>query len=467
MQKKVTSYFLVAIFITALLMGISSYSIMQRYYKTQNKEIMLAELKVMDTDDIFLKGDYTDFAKKYLTVLKARMTIIDKTGAVVYDSDAKTTENHENRPEVVKARQKGIAFVSRYSHTQKQMLYYAAKAYDNGMVIRLSRSQKVMDESLYHMAGTMAVSMILCVIVALLLAFYFSRNTIVPMARLRDHMKKNTQNDQIEPLDTKGLHDEVLELATAYNAMISKLNSQMQEIEQLQNMRSEFVANVSHELKTPLTSIRGFVETLKNGAIYKEDVAMRFLNIIDIEADRLQNLIADILFLSKIEKMDGEDKGALFCLTDLTYEVMEMLQVQAQEKAVDLLFTPPCEVWIHADESKIKQLMINLVSNAIKYNKDEGKVYIRIRKPKENHVEIQVSDTGIGMQEEDLNRVFERFYCVDKGRSQKNGGTGLGLSIVKHIANLYGGNVIAESEVGRGSSFIVTLCVETLLKEKE
>ena len=194
---------------------------------------------------------------------------------------------------------------------------------------------------------------------------------------------------------------------------------------------------------------------------------MRFLNIIDIEAERLQNLISDILFLSKIEKMQTEDNLALFNLTALTYEVMEILSVQAKEKAVEIEFHPPCEVWIKADESKIKQLIMNLVSNAIRYNEEHGSVYIRLRKPKENRVEIQVSDTGIGMAQSDLDRVFERFYCVDKGRSHESGGTGLGLSIVKHIANLYDGNVVVESTLGQGSSFLVTLCVETVLKERE
>lgn len=466
MQRKLIRYFLSAILTTAIVMGIASFSVVQKYDMAQNRETMLSDLAMMEKDTDFRQGAYETFAKKYQSILKARLRLLAEDNRVIYDSE-NSPKDAISIAEVDKAREQGTVFVEQYDRATGQKLYWAAKAYDNGVVVCLTRTKHVLDKNLSHMAVALALSIGICLALAMIWLWWVSRHTALPMQRLRDQMKQNIKTDEMKPLPLQGLKDEVLELAVACNDLIDKVNHQVQEIEELQNMRSEFVANVSHELKTPLTSIRGFVETLREGAIYKEDVAMRFLNIIDIEAERLQNLISDILFLSKIEKMQTEDNLALFNLTALTYEVMEILSVQAKEKAVEMEFHPPCEVWIKADESKIKQLIMNLVSNAIRYNQEHGSVYIRLRKPKENRVEIQVSDTGIGMAQSDLDRVFERFYCVDKGRSHESGGTGLGLSIVKHIANLYDGNVVAESTLGHGSSFLVTLCVETVLKERE
>ena len=466
MQRKLIRYFLSAILATAIIMGIASFSAVQKYDMAQNREGMLSDLAMMEKDTDFRQGAYETFVNKYQSILKAHLSVLAEDNRVICES-GNPPKDVMPIAEVDKAREQGTVFTEQYDSATGQKLYWAAKACDNGVVVCLTRTKRVLDENLSHMAPALSLSVGICLALSMVWLWWVSRHTALPMRRLRDQMKQNIKTDEMKPLPLQGLKDEVLELAVACNDLIDKVNHQVQEIEELQNMRSEFVANVSHELKTPLTSIRGFVETLREGAVYKEDVAMRFLNIIDIEAERLQNLISDILFLSKIEKMQTEDNLALFNLTALTYEVMEILSVQAKEKAVEIEFHPPCEVWIKADESKIKQLIMNLVSNAIRYNEEHGSVYIRLRKPKENRVEIQVSDTGIGMAQSDLDRVFERFYCVDKGRSHESGGTGLGLSIVKHIANLYDGNVVVESTLGQGSSFLVTLCVETVLKERE
>jgi len=460
MKRKITAYFLTLIFVTAILVGFSSYLITDRYYTNQIEENMLMNVSLFEQDSLFKKGDYEELAKKYASVLKARITLISTNGTVLYDSYGKITESHSNRPEFVEAKKNGTAFLERHSETTKENMYYAAKLTADGTVIRFSKAKIHVDETLWQILFAICLSILLCVTAAFVLSFWFSHSMIRPLSKLKEHMRKNTGSPAISPLDTEGLHAEVLELACAYNDLIAKLNYQMEEIEKLQNMRSDFVANVSHELKTPLTSIRGFVETLKNGAIYKEDVAMRFLNIIDIEATRLQNLISDTLFLSKIEKMDMDKDTELFSLTDLTTEIIELMLPQVTERNITITFSPDREVWMQADASKIKQLLLNLLSNAIKYNKDGGKIRVQENRVDKRHVTISVSDNGIGMDQENLERIFERFYCVDKGRSQKNGGTGLGLSIVKHIANLYAGQVNVESEVGKGSAFTVTLCVD-------
>lgn len=227
-------------------------------------------------------------------------------------------------------------------------------------------------------------------------------------------------------------------------------------IRKLEQIRTEFVSNVTHELKTPLTSIRGFIETLRAGAMDDRDVAGRFLEIIDIEAERLYNLINDILQLSEIESKPEDVDIALYSLKSIFEDTISILQGTADKKEVSLIMDVGDDLKIRASRNRIKQMLINLIENAIKYNIDHGSVTVKAYRT-EGKVVISVKDTGIGIPSEHHTRIFERFYRVDKGRSRNMGGTGLGLSIVKHIANLYNGDIKVYSTVGSGSEFIVSL----------
>jgi two-component system phosphate regulon sensor histidine kinase PhoR len=230
----------------------------------------------------------------------------------------------------------------------------------------------------------------------------------------------------------------------------------MTQIRKLENIRRDFVSNVTHELKTPLTSIRGFVDTLKNGAIEDEDVARRFLDIIDIETERLYLLIQDILSLSEIESKQNEKNIKNYDIKDIVYEVLELLRPKVKESAIELKVEVENEIpKFKCNRDRIKQLLINLIDNAIKYT-EEGSVTIRC-KTYFDHLIMEVEDTGIGIDKEHIPRLFERFYRVDKGRSRKQGGTGLGLSIVKHIVELYEGIIKVESQIGVGTKFIIKL----------
>lgn len=226
-------------------------------------------------------------------------------------------------------------------------------------------------------------------------------------------------------------------------------------VRKLEDIRSEFVSNVTHELKTPLTSIRGFVETLRSGAMQDETVAEKFLDIIDIEADRLGRLIDDILSLSEIEGMKHETSQTDFLLAPLAEEVAAMLSSAAEDRGITFTVTVPADFMMKANRNRIKQLLINLMDNAVKYNRDGGSVTVRADRLRNGRTAIRVTDTGIGIPEEHRDRIFERFYRVDKGRARSQGGTGLGLSIVKHIAQLYDGYVEVDSEPGKGSTFTV------------
>lgn len=228
------------------------------------------------------------------------------------------------------------------------------------------------------------------------------------------------------------------------------------QIKKLEQIRSEFVSNVTHELKTPLTSIKGFVDTLKNGAIEDFDIAKHFLDIIDIEAERLYKLIQEILTLSEIETRDKDINMAEIQIDILINSVKKILQPLADKKGIKLEFVVESGmINLFCNKDRIIQLLINLIENSIKYT-EQGCVKAEF-KNNSNILVITIEDTGIGIPEQSIPRIFERFYRVDKGRSRKAGGTGLGLSIVKHIVILYNGKIEVQSKLGEGSIFKVDL----------
>lgn len=239
------------------------------------------------------------------------------------------------------------------------------------------------------------------------------------------------------------------------------------ELRKLERMRTEFVANVSHELKTPLTSIKGFVETLKSGALEDREDTIRFLNIIEDEAERLYRLISDILSLSELEHRKHRGVPEKIGVKHTISEVMSILKSQADKKEILLETNLQEGVYnLYGDPDRFKQMLINLVDNAVKYTPDKGKVLVAAynheeKKNGEKRVIIDVIDNGIGIAKEHIPRLFERFYRVDKARSRRVGGTGLGLAIVKYIVLSFDGEIEVESEVGKGTRFTISIPVQS------
>ena len=228
------------------------------------------------------------------------------------------------------------------------------------------------------------------------------------------------------------------------------------ELRNLEQMRTDFAANVTHELKTPLTSIRGFVETLQAGAIEDPEMAKRFLDIISMETDRLSRLINDVLSLSSMENGRVRVPTERLSLGKRAGDVCLMLDKSAKNKNIELNVDEGEDTFIIANDDHVKQLLINLIDNAIKYTLEGGKVFVKVEHV-EDKVLLHVKDTGIGIAQEHIPRLFERFYRVDKGRSRNMGGTGLGLAIVKHIVMDMGGQIDVQSELNVGTEFTVTL----------
>ena len=235
----------------------------------------------------------------------------------------------------------------------------------------------------------------------------------------------------------------------------SILISDVTDLKRAEGIRSEFTANVSHELKTPLTSIKGFTDMLSTGMVKDPEDQKRFFSMIGVEVDRLIELINDILKLSELESVAIEQCEERADVLEAAKAAETLLSQAAGSAGITLSVAGmPAEAAIPA--GRLKELMLNLMENGVKYNEPGGRVDVRVSAD-ERFVTATVSDTGIGIPEEARQRIFERFYRVDKGRARKNGGTGLGLAIVKHILQLYGGSVSVESEPGRGSTFAVKL----------
>lgn len=233
----------------------------------------------------------------------------------------------------------------------------------------------------------------------------------------------------------------------------------MTAIRRLEKMRSEFVANVSHEIKTPVTSLIGFTETLLDGALEDEETCRNFLEIIHDESQRLHRLIGDILELSKIESRELKLRTETVDVSQLVRSTAGTLQSQVDTNELSLELHLPETLQVEGDEDRIRQIVVNLLANAIAYTPEGGRINISVRNEGENWV-LEVADTGVGIPKEDLPRIFERFYRVDKARSRESGGTGLGLAIVKHLVDVLNGTIEVKSQVGVGTTFKVTFPIK-------
>ncbi|MBS6560792.1 MAG: HAMP domain-containing protein [Clostridiales bacterium] len=441
------------------------------YIQKQNEEIFLTKAFLL-ADEIEeqqfeseekLMNYALDKAKKF----GFRITILDLQGTVLADSsrDAKLMDNHSNRAEVKEAIEKGSGSSMHDSVVMKEKYHYGAVRFKSGQiegVLRLSTSLSTYQKIWDQVVQRIVLLMLLGFVGVLCLVLLFSRRIIKPVEQVTAMAEKISKGDYGARITVKE-QDEIGRLAQAFNRMseslqetMEYLNSRNLELENFEEMRKQFVSNVTHELKTPLTSIRGFVDTLKNGALEDKEYAEHFLDIIDIEAKRLGTLIQDILVLSEMESGKRPFEEKVPCDLKLIWnEVYELLRVhckngvelksQFEEEAIEFYGNP----------YHLKEILLNLVDNALNYT-EKGFVKVVFQK-KEDMLLIGVQDTGIGIEKEHLPRLFERFYRVDKGRSRKQGGTGLGLSIVKHIVELYDGTIEVTSVPEKGSCFLVKL----------
>ena len=361
-----------------------------------------------------------------------RVTRIGADGTVLYDSggDERLLENHKGREEVKQALASGEGEITRMSDTRDREMYYYATMLDDGTVLRVSKNMESLAGTAFRMLPVMFLIAAVMILLTVILASWQTRRLIKPINEL----------DIEHPLDNM-VYEELTPLLTA-------MDQSNREKEEVSNMRKEFSANVSHELKTPLTSISGYAEIMKNGLVRPQDIP-NFSERIYKEARRLITLVEDIIKLSKLDEESVELEKEDVELYGLCREIVSRLSPQANARRVQVSVQGE-QVVYRGIRQILDEMIYNICENAIKYNNEGGRVVVWCGKTL-NGAKISVTDNGIGIPEEHLERIFERFYRVDKSHSKERGGTGLGLSIVKHGAILHGANVQVESKVGEGT----------------
>ncbi len=367
---------------------------------------------------------------------KLRVTVIDENGKVIYDNeaDAGVMDNHSGRPEVEKAFAEGIGESKRMSSTLDKSIYYAAVRLDGGKVLRVAES----NTSILWVAIAFVPELLLIILLICIAAVFIAK-----------HMTKKIMRP-INEIDINNI--ESTEIYPEIRPFVERIKKDNEAREQTEQIRREFSANVSHELRTPLTTISGYAQMINNGMAKAEDVAF-FGEKIEKEADRLILLINDIINLSKLDETDKVVAPEIIDLAELAKTVVTDLLPHAAKNGINIYFGGEA-VMVAANRTLLYEMIYNVVDNAIKYNRENGNVTVTTI-PYEEGSAISVKDTGIGIAEEDRERIFERFYRVDKSHSKTIGGTGLGLSIVKHAAMIHKAQIKIESELGKGTEFTI------------
>ncbi|MCD7716527.1 MAG: ATP-binding protein [Lachnospiraceae bacterium] len=443
MKKKINSWMILTVFVTLVATLIIAVAIFRNMYKEQ----VLSEMRTCAALISSLSASPEELSEQYTEdVAGLRVTLIDEDGTVVYDSDVSgTLENHADREEVQEAEAEGEGWTTRYSDSLNSELYYYAVKLDNGLILRISKEEAsiwgIFTGTLKGIVGVGVIMFLVC----MLLSRRITASIVNPIERMADN---------IDSVSTEGIYEELV-------PFVMTIRQQHEDILQSANMRQEFTANVSHELKTPLTSISGYAELIETGMAGEKEVR-HFAHEIHRSAQRLLTMINDIIRLSQLDsgkleaKSTSEDENARTDMLDL-YEsarsCVEGMRLNARKNGVQITCTG-ATCLIHGDKSMIEELISNLCDNAIRYNKPNGRVEVTVQE-QDGRPMLRVKDTGIGIPKESQERVFERFYCVDKSRSRNTGGTGLGLAIVKHIVALHHAEIELESEVGKGTEITV------------
>jgi len=396
---------------------------------------------------LLIKADLYQNTEIYVTDFKSgnvRITWIDGSGDVLGDTDANQEhmENHAERPEFLEALERGEGVDVRKSETLEDNTYYYAVRMDDGTVLRVSKAGQSTWKIIFSAMPGILISLLAMIGICVLLARYFARSIIRPLKELaanldRPEAKVISEYKELEPF-------------------MQTIRTQHENILRAAKVRQDFTANVSHELKTPLTAISGYSELMETGMVQGEEVK-KYAGEIRHNSNRLLSLINDIIHLSEMDRTEYEVPMQQVNLAELVQNNLESLKVSAEKRNVSLRFIGE-QAYVYGNAGLLEELLWNLCDNAIRYNKENGVVKVQTERVKER-VNLIVSDTGIGIPIEHQNRIFERFYRVDKSRSKETGGTGLGLAIVKHIVAQHDAELELISKPGEGTKITVSFPV--------
>ena len=393
-----------------------------------------------------------------------RYTLIDTDGAVLYDSvaDASTMENHADRPEVREADERGRGEVSRYSSTLGTVTLYSAVKLQNGDVVRLSETR----ESLVAFFGGMMGPIALTLLVAIMLVFLLSQRLTSRIMQPIDVL------DFANPLENE-IYEEMDPLLERIDDQQRQLREQNKDLARAETMRRDFSSNVSHEMKTPLQVISGYAELMRNDMVDPAD-RQKFAGLIYDEAQAMRGLINDVLTLSKLDESAFAREERPIDVTSVARRMAGRLESFAADEGVSIS-VKGASAHINGSETLAEEMLYNLIENAVRYNHAGGSVSVRVSQGAASEevlealraagaepdpasvVTVRVSDTGAGIPEEMREKVFERFFRLDKSRSKETGGTGLGLAIVKHAVQYHHGTICVEGAQGEGATFALRL----------
>lgn len=430
MRKRIQRSMMLILAVTLVLF----YAIMSVILYNRNLNLLKSEVK---QEAEYIRTAVNISGPSYLDQMsqadeRTRITQIDENGDVLYDSSSEESdmENHGAREEIKEALASGTGESERVSDTLGRELYYYAVLLDDGTVLRVAKSMDNLAMTALNVLPVMGVLAVIMIGFALMLAKWQTKKLIKPINELNlENPLENTVYEELTPL-------------------LVAMDKQNKEKEAVSNMRKEFSANVSHELKTPLTSISGYAEIMKNGMVRPADIPV-FSERIYKEARRLITLVEDIIKLSKLDEESVELEKEEVDLYNLAMEIVSRLSPQASQKHIRMEVTGE-QVNCFGIRQILDEMVYNVCENAIKYNNEGGRVSVWVGATLDGP-KISVSDTGIGIPKEHQERIFERFYRVDKSHSKERGGTGLGLSIVKHGALLHGAKVSVDSAPGKGT----------------
>jgi two-component system phosphate regulon sensor histidine kinase PhoR len=474
-QTKITlTYILLATAVIIAVGVVSSVSI-ESYFRARSiselssqAEVVLTALDALPSAD---PGKVSQLVKRLSDKGGFRITLIAEDGRVLEDSDVAGSEldrveNHLHRPEVQEALRKGVGVDTRRSATVGHDFLYVAKRVDPpvtaqslGMLkfVRLSMHLEDFQKMIAEIRFSITLAGFLVLLIVFGVSVFVSRRITSPIVRIANSVAEIRAGNLDTRIDSSA-NDEIGQLAQAVNELVEKLKDDIVQLKKLQEVRSQFLGNVSHELRTPIFSMQGFLETLLDGAIDDPKVNRDFLEKAHSHTVRLNTLLNDLIDISRIESGEMKMSFRYFNLREFLEKVVRDFQAAADQRGVRLVLQPAStpDVQVLGDKERLQQVLSNLIENAVKYIKPDGEVVVACNE-EDKKVRISVTDTGIGIAEEHQQRVFERFYRVDRDRSREAGGTGLGLAIVKHIVEAHESEVEVRSEVGKGSSFSFTL----------
>lgn len=449
MKRKIHLELLITAALAIVLTLLFSLFVFYGLFKRQIVGDLKADAVVMRNMHVF--DDITDIHPDTydMSPESLRITVVDEGGNVIFDSNADTASmtNHEDRPEVRQAFETGEGSGTRLSETLDKTLYYYAVRLKNGAVLRVSREADSIFAVFRNMLPMVLGVSVLLFLLSIILAGYFTRNLVEPIERMARNISDPGQEVAYRELEP----------------FVATIRQQHDDIIKSARMRQEFTANVSHELKTPLTAISGYAELIEHGMAGKENTE-RFAGEIHKNAVRLLSLINDIIQLSQLDDGKRQMEYTDIDLYKLAAECVDMLSMNAKKQNVTMKICGKPSV-VYGDKRLMEELLYNLCDNAIRYNNRGGSVTVTTDE-ENGHVFLSVKDTGIGIPKEHQDRVFERFYRVDKSRSKATGGTGLGLAIVKHIVAWHGAKISLESQEGKGTEIRVEF-TDALKKQNE